>query len=204
MSIQLANKVNELCQKIKILNKKIDADTQIIKENQEIINEEEEKAYLYANIKNDEDFKIDIPIDGNVPYNSVISSNNITLNGTGGAVVGLDGTYSISYNLETIRQISTNVYTENTYVVAINNIYGNRRTHSVPNRDDSGTPPANNIPFCRNNNTIILNLEAGDIITIVNKSFLFGGTTPSIGRLLNDFGATEKQFADNNLVIHKL
>ena len=43
-----------------------------------------------------------------------------------------------------------------------------------------------------------------DVITIVNKSFLFGGTTPSIGRLLNDFGATEKQFADNNLVIHKL
>jgi translation elongation factor P/translation initiation factor 5A len=199
MSIQLANKVNELCQKIKILNKKIDADTQIIKENQEI-------EYLSANLVISETLKfINVAANGVIPYNNVLENNNITLNPSGAAIINSTGLYSISFLIHSRIDFTPPGSTDTIAAVALavnGVIKDGTNTSTLITISPTPTEIQKVTPL---SNTIVLSLNEGDSVTVVNKT-RFSNTDLPVEIITETipFVPGQTSNCDANLVIHKL
>lgn len=171
MSAELSNKVNQLCQKVKNLSKR---ETSVTK-----------KEYLFAEINFNLVSIVTVDANDNIPYDVTLESNCITLNSSGGAVVSSNGAYNISFSTH------PNFVGPAVLAVAVNGIVKNgTRTYN----DDSTTTIA------QLTNSVILNLQAGDIVTIVNITKDSNGDPVPISLT----GKNIDNIMDTNLSIHKI
>jgi hypothetical protein len=172
MSAQLSNKINKLCYKLEKLNQK---ETKL-----------EDKAYLFAVIDNTNQ-SILFPIQAIVPYNTTLNSKNITLNANGSCKIEISGVYRITFK---IYLLSTTVGDIQLGITVNNNVILNRFTTSYISVNFVTSTTSIDL-----DNNILISLNKGDIISIINSSAL---TTLSI-----ETYNTNSKF-DNNITIEKI
>jgi hypothetical protein len=164
MSIQLSNKINNLCYKLEKLSHKGNVPQSI------------DKAYLFAVVQN-ETYVLNgdnpgIPFDYEaiVPYNKLLNSKNITLNMDGSCKIDISGVYRIAFKIHILHNVS-NVIQFGIKVndIIIEDIYTTEYLNNILN------PTITSI-----DNNIILSLNAGDVISIVNSTITFSPTNYAI------------------------
>ena len=150
------------------------------------------KEYLFANIDIDlQTPAITIPGGSNIPYDNVLLSNCITLNSSGGAIVSSSGIYNISFLTHLFQDSNVNLYI---FAIAVNGVIQDGTRSFTSDITQRGETVA-----IQHTNTVNLELNAGDIITIVNIS---PPVPTSIIIILS--GKTLAESADTNLSIHKI
>lgn len=160
MSAELANKINVLCQKVKRLSKRTST----------IASEVEDKGYIFATLAQlgDDGNPKEVDNNGIVPYDTTISSNLFTLMGTGAVTVLTSGAHRITFVIHPDLSINRDILS---FAVAVNGttVSGTQTgagSQVTPSADSSLSPIVN---------TVILDLNAGDVVGIINLSGLIVG-----------------------------